>query len=123
MALCPCGLMKPYLECCAPFIEGKAIAETPEALMRSRYTAYTKANIDYIKQTMRGAALEDFDEDEAREWATTVSWLGLHVLHSKTHKERGSVEFIATIVIKAKKRAFMKSVNLNGKKVAGITLL
>lgn len=37
---CPCGSRKKYAECCGPRLSGERPAETPEALMRSRYTAY-----------------------------------------------------------------------------------
>ncbi len=39
--LCPCGSNKPYTDCCARYVEGNKHAPTAEALMRSRYTAYT----------------------------------------------------------------------------------
>ena len=42
MKSCPCGSQKQYEQCCGPFLDGRAIAPTAEALMRSRYTAYTK---------------------------------------------------------------------------------
>ena len=42
MALCPCGSEKIYTECCEPLIKGDRVAETAEALMRSRYTAHAK---------------------------------------------------------------------------------
>ena len=61
MTTCPCGSKKNYADCCQPFIELKKIPETPEQLMRSRYTAYTQANMDYIVRTMRGKAAADFD--------------------------------------------------------------
>ena len=34
--LCPCGSGKEYCECCEPIIKQKALAASPEALMRSR---------------------------------------------------------------------------------------
>ena len=43
--LCPCGSGKEYGECCEPIIKGTALAQSPEALMRSRYTAYAKHEI------------------------------------------------------------------------------
>lgn len=55
-------------------------APTPEALMRSRYTAYTLANIPYIQKTMTGKAAENYDPNSSKIWATAVSWLGLTVI-------------------------------------------
>ena len=36
------------MNCCGSYIEGEKKASTPEVLMRSRYTAYTKGEIEYI---------------------------------------------------------------------------
>ena len=47
---CPCGRGKKYKQCCRPFHNGKP-APTPEALMRSRYTAYAINNVAYIINT------------------------------------------------------------------------
>ena len=44
---CPCGSGKNYSDCCEKIIKGTP-AETPEALMRARYSAYVKGEIDFI---------------------------------------------------------------------------
>ena len=96
MHMCPCGSSKPYNQCCYPFLHENQIPATPEALMRSRYTAYSEANIDYIVQTMKGPALENFDAAEARAWAREVNWIKLNVLKSPTPaNNKGFVEFAA----------------------------
>lgn len=94
---CPCGSKLSYLACCGPYIEAGEQAKTPEALMRSRYTAYTQGNISYIKNTMRNEALVGFDELAAATWAKQVSWMGLEVTrtHLEPSGEKGYVEFIA----------------------------
>ncbi|MDR1126989.1 MAG: SEC-C domain-containing protein, partial [Treponema sp.] len=48
---CPCGSGKQYTDCCEPFILGVQKPLTAEALMRSRYTAYTVHAVDYIVST------------------------------------------------------------------------
>ncbi len=94
--LCPCGSKLEYINCCQSFIDHKLIPETPEQLMRSRYTAYSLANIDYIQETMLGDALQDFDAMDAREWAQSIKWLKLEVIRSNMIAEnKGIVEFIA----------------------------
>ena len=65
MALCVCDSGKLSNACCDLYISGQKPAPNPESLMRSRYTAYTQANIDYIVATMRGAALDGFNLEEA----------------------------------------------------------
>lgn len=93
---CPCGIQKSYEECCGPLHEG-AKAETAEELMRSRYSAFVKKNIDYIGATHLPGTT-DFDPTEAKEWADTSIWNGLEIV--KTEKglkddKFGVVEFKA----------------------------
>jgi SEC-C motif-containing protein len=45
---CPCGSNLPYHECCDLIISAKKEAVTCLELMRSRYTAFTAANVDYL---------------------------------------------------------------------------
>lgn len=92
---CPCGSGKNYIACCEPFLTGKQIPNTAEALMRSRYVAYTKANIDYIKKTMCGNVLADFQELDAKRWAKRVYWIHLKVFQSISVNQ---VEFEASFV-------------------------
>ncbi len=49
-APCPCVSKRKYKQCCAVFHRGKP-APTPEALMRSRYSAYALHNSSYIIKT------------------------------------------------------------------------
>lgn len=68
--------------------------------MRSRYTAYTQANMTYIKNTMTGQPLLGFNEQEVSQWAGKVDWLGLTVINSQGHPDnpdRGYVEFLANL--------------------------
>ena len=96
MSKCPCGSNIAFDECCSRYISGSQHAETPEALMRSRYSAYTIADISYIKSTMKGKASENYDEVAAGEWARNIGWLGLTVLKSSIEDDnKGFVEFVA----------------------------
>lgn len=94
--LCPCGAGLAYSECCEVFLSGAKNAPTPEALMRSRYTAHVKANIDYLRQTLARETRGSFDEKSVREWATESEWLGLEVLKA----EGRQVEFVAKYRVK-----------------------
>lgn len=107
MTLCPCSSGLDYQACCAPFLCGTARPKTPEALMRSRYTAYSMADIAYIKKTMRGKALKGFNAQEARLWAQSVEWLGLTVISAPEgantvefkacYREQGHIKYIHEI--------------------------
>lgn len=66
--------------------------------MRSRYSAYVQANIDYIQASMCGKALEGYDLISSKQWAESVTWQGLKVKKSYIDKgdaKLGYVDFIA----------------------------
>lgn len=67
--------------------------------MRSRYTAYTRAEIDYIRRTMVPEARKDFDPAATKQWATGSKWKGLKIVSTEDgtpSDNKGMVEFIAT---------------------------
>ncbi len=95
---CPCGSTQTYAECCGPFLSNKALPETAEKLMRSRYTAFTRADMDYLKKTLAPESQSDYDSASAKEWAEKSIWKGLQI--NSTEKgtasdKRGIVEFTA----------------------------
>ncbi|CAM3560769.1 hypothetical protein VA7868_01022 [Vibrio aerogenes CECT 7868] len=51
MKKCPCGSKRHYKNCCQPIHMNHSNAETPEQLMRARYTAYAIGVTDFIQQT------------------------------------------------------------------------
>ena len=53
--LCPCGSGSAYDACCAPFHRGQREAPDPVALMRSRYTAFTLGEAEYLVRTLAEA--------------------------------------------------------------------
>lgn len=94
MKLCPCGSLQHYTACCGLYLEQGNLPETPEQLMRSRYTAFTREDWDYIKNTMKGKALSTFNEHNNQ---SPHLWITLKIIHC--HQETpdtGSVEFIAS---------------------------
>ena len=95
MLTCPCGSGKAVTACCDLYINQGQSAPTAEALMRSRYTAYTLANIDYIARTMKGPAAVDFQPQEAENFARSVTWNKLEVLNSTPGLTQAFVEFRA----------------------------
>lgn len=102
---CPCGTNKPYSECCGLYIESEVGAPTPEALMRSRYSAYSLGNIDYIGKTMQGDAAKDFDVEGTKRWADGIKWLSLAITSQKMKTpSKGFVIFEATYLENGKER-------------------
>jgi len=90
---CPCGLPHSYADCCGRYTSGNTPAPTAEALMRSRYTAYTLAQEPYLLATWhpstRPAALDLNAEPQSK-------WLNLQVKrHRQTDEIHAEVEFVA----------------------------
>jgi SEC-C motif-containing protein len=88
---CYCKSKKEFSECCEPYLNYKSKPSTPQELMRSRYSAYVLGNGEYIVKT---AIKEQRYEDDIaliKEYAKSVAWLGLEILHA----ENNIVEFKA----------------------------
>lgn len=101
MPRCPCGTESGFDRCCGPLLGGERTAETAEELLRSRYTAFTLHDIDYVERTTHPEGLEDFDRSVARKWATDSEWLGLEVLEvsgGAAEDDEGEIEFVAEFV-------------------------
>ncbi len=99
MEQCPCGSTKTYTECCEPIIKGTQAAETPEALMRSRYSAYSNVEIDHIINSTSPLQRKDLDENATRTWAERAEWRGLEIVGCEgggADDDEGTVEFIAS---------------------------
>lgn len=95
-SLCPCGSEKNFDVCCGPYLSGAAIPPTAEALMRSRYTAYTRLDDKYLLATWhpdtRPSNPNPSDEGDGNVWT------GLNILRTEAGQAgdtTGVVEFIA----------------------------
>jgi len=91
--LCPCGSIKNFADCCGRYIDGKETAPTAEALMRSRYSAYTLPREDYLMsswhESTRPAQLDLAAEAPSK-------WLGLEIKrHEQQDPDHAVVEFVA----------------------------
>jgi len=90
---CPCDSPITHTTCCALYVEGKAPAPTAEALMRSRYTAYTLLREDYLLATWH-TSTRPASLDLAADAAT--KWIGLEVKrHEQQDTDHAIVEFVA----------------------------
>ncbi|MDD5479375.1 YchJ family protein [Rhodoferax sp.] len=91
-AACPCGSGHTYADCCSRWHTGHVAgqtAPTPEALMRSRYSAYVLGLIDYLLVTWHPSTAPGELELQP------VKWLGLEVRHAQAQGDVGVVEFVA----------------------------
>ena len=99
---CPCGSGQNYALCCSRFIEGDDIPETPEQLMRSRYTAYTMENDEYLLVTWHSSTRP---LSLAAENELPVKWVELNVISAaNVNKDDTSavVEFTARYKLNGK---------------------
>jgi len=98
--LCPCGSGRAYADCCGPVIAGTKKALTAEALMRSRYTSYTKGEIDYI---LNSCVQDDgIDPEGTKSWSEKADWKGLKIVRTEKggpSDSEGVVEFVASYVM------------------------
>jgi SEC-C motif-containing protein len=90
---CPCGSNKQYIDCCGRYLDGNEMPTTAEALMRSRYTAYTLQREDYLLATWHTSTRPttlNLSSDNATNWVR---------LEVKKHKQNdihhAIVEFVA----------------------------
>lgn len=97
MTHCPCGSGRSLAECCEPILQGQP-APTAEALMRARYTAYTRHDIAFIMRTTEAESRKTSDEAAMRAWAEAADWQDLEILHTEGGQagdSEGTVEFVA----------------------------
>ena len=103
MSDCPCCSGRAYEECCEPLLLGREVPRTAEALMRSRYTAYTLAEIDYLFQTSGPRVRKEFDAESSRKWAQSADWRKFEIVRAEgggADDEQGVIEFVAHYQVK-----------------------
>lgn len=89
--LCPCSNDRLYQDCCQPFHTRKSDAQTAEQLMRSRYSAFVLADIDYLFDTLHPAQRQPNERSQLAATIHQTDWLGLTILDAK----ESEVEFVA----------------------------
>jgi SEC-C motif-containing protein len=96
---CPCGSQKGFAQCCGPLLTGNRDAKTAEELIRSRYTAFVKADIEHIRRTRHPRSSNEFEEDAVRAWAEKSDWKGLVISKVEgggVDDDNGTVDFVAS---------------------------
>jgi SEC-C motif-containing protein len=104
-AACPCG--GPSLQtCCGPYLAGDAVPDDAETLMRSRYTAYTLGNEDYLRATWHPSTRPRealIDPKERLQWIALEVKSALRLRQRKAElsesPDADSVEFVARFKI------------------------
>lgn len=98
MPPCPCDSGQPYAVCCRPYVTGQAQAPTAVALMRSRYTAYSQGQIDYLIATHHPTQRRPNQRQTLAQSIQATTWLGLRILKIQQGEggdREGVVEFMA----------------------------
>lgn len=94
--LCPCLSQKEYRSCCEPFHKNTSKPQSPEELMRSRYSAFVLNNAEYLVETLHPSKRALNDKIQIQKSIDTTQWLGLKVISATSNKiESGEVEFVA----------------------------
>ncbi|CAG4995142.1 hypothetical protein DYBT9275_01560 [Dyadobacter sp. CECT 9275] len=91
MKNCFCGSDEPFSRCCGQAIKGTVPSESAEKLMRSRYSAYVMAAVDYLIATTHVSRRARLVQKEIEQWAKTNNWQRLEIIYADTY----SVEFKA----------------------------
>jgi SEC-C motif-containing protein len=97
-ALCPCGTGLDFGLCCEPVLLDPSTALVPDALMRSRYTAFALGDVAHLRRTWCPSTCPTnirINPDQR--------WIGLKVVRSSVGGEvdgavngdAGEVEFVA----------------------------
>ncbi|SNR52185.1 YchJ family protein [Lutibacter flavus] len=105
---CPCSIEKKYSDCCKKAHQNIGSVSSAEALMRSRYSAFVLANIEYLQKSHHSKTRPlKKEKRDIEKWTKSVKWLKLEVLNTTkdtTNDSTGTVEF---------KAFFMENGNIN----------
>jgi len=89
---CPCNPTRLYIECCKKAHQNIDNALTAEALMRSRYSAFVMADIEYLQKIHHASTRPSKREKkEIFQWTKSVDWVRLEILNTT----KNTVEFTA----------------------------
>ncbi|MCY7294140.1 YchJ family protein [Alteromonas sp. a30] len=105
MNTCPCGSNKDFGSCCQPLINKEQQAQTPEQLMRSRYSAFATEHYQYILDTYLGKDKQDANKEALAEDYDGIQWLKLTVESTEmdaANSNHGFVTFSAYFGMKGK---------------------
>ncbi|WJG07709.1 YchJ family protein [Aliiglaciecola sp. LCG003] len=78
--LCPCGSQIDLAKCCGRFIDSNECPDTPEQLMRSRFSAYFLKRYDYVLATYSAAKRNALTVAELENSDGDCQWLSLSII-------------------------------------------
>ena len=90
---CFCGSNASFVNCCQPFITKSTThtvkteaPQTPEQLMRSRFSAYATNNSQYIYDTYAKSSQAEQSITDIAAWSDACIWIALRI-HPKNNEE------------------------------------
>ena len=95
---CYCCSDRKFEDCCKPFILGNRKPATAEELMRSRYSAYATAAVEYILRSTHPSVRKFHDSGAIERWAKSSTWQRLEIVSTSEGTpadKQGTVEFKA----------------------------
>jgi SEC-C motif-containing protein len=126
---CFCGSNKNFSSCCHPFINRDDFPQTPEKLMRSRFSAYVSGNSEYIYDTYAKSSQTSQSINDINEWGNACSWLALQIHPTSMNCNIGDdtteqfVEFSAFYIsddilyeLRENSRFMLEDIQINNKK-------
>ena len=98
---CFCGSNDKFSSCCQLFINQtnnqKAFPQTPEQLMRSRFSAYATGNSQYIYDTYAKSSQTSQSVSEINDWSNACVWIALQIWsinNGDITKKKSSEQFV-----------------------------
>lgn len=92
--LCPCGSNRTYRDCCEMIISGKKEAASALELMKSRYVAFTMANVEYLMSSHHSKTRPVKESKQIKKWAESVQWMGLVILNIQGGEEADDIGYV-----------------------------
>ena len=99
--ICPCGHDKLFELCCGRIHKDISLALTAEDLMRSRYSAFVVADIQYLIISHAIKTRSSFNPTKTKIWTKSVLWKKLEIINTSqglVNDTNGVVEFKAYFV-------------------------
>ncbi|MEF3020883.1 YchJ family protein [Vibrio mimicus] len=93
---CYCGNTQPYSQCCEPVHHDAQCAQTPEQLMRARFSAHVLHNVDFVVKTYHPSCQASNELEAIRE-SVLSQWVRLEVVSTAegSNENEGFVHFKA----------------------------
>ena len=89
---CPCGSNNQFKSCCLKIIKGHSQAQSPEQLMRSRFSAYVTNDAQYIYASYSQQSQLSQSVSDIKDWAGTCKFIELTIDHVSPFSEYFSDE-------------------------------